>query len=75
MKTWYDTVKNADWKTPADVKLTYANASVLKNNRIVFNVKGNTYRLIAKLNFEKQWLFIRFIGTHVEYEKIDADTI
>jgi mRNA interferase HigB len=75
LKTWYDTVKNADWKTPADVKLTYANASVLQNNRIVFNVKGNTYRLIAKFNFEKQWLFIRFIGTHSEYDKIDANTI
>ena len=75
LKTWYDTAMNADWKTPADVKQTYANASILKNSRIVFNVKGNSYRLIAKFNFEKQWIFIRFIGTHSEYDKIDAETI
>jgi mRNA interferase HigB len=75
LKTWYETVKNAAWKTPSDVKQTYANASVLKNNRIVFNIKGNSYRLIAKFNFEKQWIFIRFIGTHSEYDKIDANTI
>ena len=75
LKTWYDTAINADWKTPADVKQTYANASILKNSRIVFNIKGNSYRLIAKFNFEKQWIFIRFVGTHSEYDKIDAETI
>jgi len=75
LKTWYEIVKNANWKTPTDVKQTYVNASILKNNRIVFNIKGNSYRLIAKFNFEKQWLFIRFIGTHIEYDKIDANTI
>ncbi len=75
LKTWYETVKNADWKTLNDVKQTYANASILKNNRIVFNIVGNSYRLIAKFNFEKQWIFIRFIGTHIEYDKIDANTI
>ncbi|MCX8472273.1 MAG: type II toxin-antitoxin system HigB family toxin [Sediminibacterium sp.] len=75
LKTWYETVKNANWKTSTDVKQTYVNASILKNNRIVFNIKGNSYRLIAKFNFEKQWLFIRFIGTHNEYDKIDANTI
>ena len=75
LKTWYEIVKNANWKTPTDVKQTYVNASILKNNRIVFNIKGNSYRLIAKFNFEKQWLFIRFIGTHDEYDKIDANII
>lgn len=75
LKTWHETVKYADWKTPADIKMTYANASILKNNRIVFNIKGNSYRLIAKFNFEKQWVFIRFIGTHSDYDKIDANTI
>ena len=75
LKTWHETVKKADWKSPADVKQTYSNASILKNNRIVFNIKGNSYRLIAKFNFEKQWVFIRFIGTHQEYDKIDANTI
>jgi len=75
LKTWYDTTTYADWKTPADVKQTYSTASILKNNRIVFNIKGNSYRLIAKFNFEKQWVFIRFIGTHTEYNRIDANTI
>jgi mRNA interferase HigB len=75
LKTWYDTVKSSDWKTPNEVKKTYINASILKNGRIVFNIKGNSYRLIAKFNFEKQWVFIKFIGTHVEYVKINANTI
>ena len=75
LKTWYDTAMNADWKTPADVKQTYANASILKESRIVFNIKGNSYRLIAKFNFAKQWIFIRFVGTHAEYDKIDAEII
>lgn len=75
LKTWYDTAKCADWKSPNDVKQTYANASILKDSRIVFNIKGNSYRLIAKFNFEKQWIFIRFIGTHAEYDRIDANNI
>jgi mRNA interferase HigB len=75
LKTWYDTAMSSDWKTPADVKLTYANASILKDSRIVFNIKGNSYRLVVKFNFEKQWIFIRFIGTHMEYNKINSNTI
>jgi mRNA interferase HigB len=75
LKTWYDTAMSSDWKTPNDVKQTYANASILKNSRIVFNIKGNSYRLVVKFNFEKQWIFIRFIGTHAEYDKIDINTI
>ncbi len=75
LKTWYDTVMSSDWETPNDIKQTYANASILKNRRAVFNIKGNSYRLIVKFNFEKQWAFIRFIGTHTEYDKIDANTI
>lgn len=75
LKTWFDTTKKANWKTPNDVKQTYINASILKDSRIVFNIKGNSYRLIVKFNFERQWAFIRFIGTHSEYDKIDANTI
>lgn len=75
LKTWFDTVMNSDWKTPNDVKLTYASASILKEGRIVFNIKGNSYRLVARFNYEKQWVFIRFIGTHLEYDRIDANTI
>lgn len=75
LKTWFDTAMNSDWKSPSDVKQTYANASILKEGRIVFNIKGNSYRLVVKINFEKQWIFIRFIGSHKEYNRIDANTI
>jgi mRNA interferase HigB len=75
LKTWYDTAMSSDWKTPNEVKQTFINASVLRDSRIIFNIKGNSYRLVAKFNFEKQWIFIRFIGTHFEYDRIDANTI
>jgi mRNA interferase HigB len=75
LKTWYETAKNSKWNSPNQVKMTYINASILKNNRVVFNIKGNSYRLIVKFNYVKQWAFIRFIGTHAEYDKIDADKI
>jgi mRNA interferase HigB len=75
LKTWYDTAMSSEWKTPGDVTRSYATASVLKDSRIVFNIKGNSYRLVAKFNYEKQWIFIRFIGSHTEYDKIDANKI
>jgi len=75
LKTWFDTVMSSNWKSPNDVKNTYIQASILKNNRIVFNIKGNSYRLVAKFNYEKQWVFIKFIGTHAEYDTIDANTV
>ena len=75
LKTWYDTAISSNWKSPNEVKNTYANASILKDSRIVFNIKGNAYRLVVKFNFEKQWIFIRFIGTHSEYDNIDANII
>jgi len=75
LKTWYDTAMSSDWNSPNAVKQTYANASILKDSRIVFNVKGNSFRLVTKFNFFKKWIFIRFIGTHKEYDNIDANTI
>ena len=75
LKTWYDTAMNSDWRTPNEVKQTYVNASILKDSRIVFNIKGNSYRLVVKFNFDKQWIFIRFIGTHIEYDKIHVNNI
>lgn len=73
---WYEDVTSKHWKTPNELKSDYgANVSVLKNNRAVFDIKGNTYRLIAELNYKRGWLFIKFIGTHSEYDKIDAHTI
>ena len=75
LQTWYQTAKAAEWKTPNDIKEFYATLSILKNSRVVFNIKGNDYRLVAKINYSKQWLFIRFVGTHEEYDKIDASKI
>ncbi|MEI6276777.1 MAG: type II toxin-antitoxin system HigB family toxin [Prolixibacteraceae bacterium] len=75
LKTWYDTAMNSEWRMPKEVRMTYSTASILKDSRIVFNIKGNSHRLVAKFNFEKQWIFIRFIGTHSEYDHIDANTI
>jgi len=75
LKTWYKEASKARWKTPADIKSEYAKASILKNSRAVFDICGNSYRLIVELNYEREWVFIRFIGTHKEYDKIDANTI
>ena len=75
LKTWNDTAIHANWKNPADVKLSYANASILKDSRVVFNIKGNSYRLITKFHFDRQLIYIRFVGTYSEYDKIDANTI
>ena len=57
------------------LKNTYINASILGNERVIFNIKGNSYRLVVKFKFVRQWAFIRFIGTHAEYDRIDANTI
>ncbi len=75
LKTWYDTVLSSVWKTPSDVKKTFSHASILKNNTVVFNIKGNKYLLITKINYEKQWIFVKFPGTHDEYNDLDADMI
>ncbi|MEO9885327.1 MAG: type II toxin-antitoxin system HigB family toxin [Balneola sp.] len=75
LKTWYETAKKSDWNSPSEVKETYINASILKDSRVVFNIKGNSYRLIVKFNYVRQWAFIRFVGTLAEYDKIDANTI
>jgi len=75
LKAWYNEAKQAEWKSPNEVKEHYRNASIIGNNRVVFNICGNKYRLIVRVNYESQWIFIRFVGTHKEYDKIDATTI
>lgn len=75
LKTWYETTKSSVWYTTNELTDTYATARVLKGNRVVFCIKGNSYRLVVKFNYERQWAFIRFIGTHAEYDKINAETI
>jgi mRNA interferase HigB len=65
----------SDWHNPEDVKASYPKASILKAGRVVFNIKGNDYRLIARLQYQASVLVIRFFGTHAEYDKIDAETV
>ena len=75
LKAWFQEVKCADWETPHDVKAVYRNASVIGDSRIVFNIAGNKYRLIVKFNYPYRIGYIRFIGTHAEYDDIDAEEI
>lgn len=75
LKSWYKEAEDATWKNPNQIKREYPFASVLEDNRIVFNIKGNKYRLIVRINYNYQMVWIRFIGTHAQYDKIDATKI
>jgi mRNA interferase HigB len=72
---WYRQVKAADWATPAEVKRDVRSASILKDGRVVFNIAGNKYRIVAWINYAYRVVYIRFIGTHRQYDHIDAQTI
>ena len=75
LEAWYDHVSHVNWATPADVQKDYGDDVILPNNRAVFNVKGNRYRLVVKFEYKFQMVYIRFIGTHAEYDRIDVLTI
>ncbi len=72
LKAWLAEAKLAHWATPQDVKNQYANASIIANNRVVFNIKGNDYRLIVAIAYRMQYVYVKFVGTHAEYDKVDA---
>jgi mRNA interferase HigB len=75
LRSWYQDANQAHWKTPEDIKNVYASASIIEGNRAVFNIKGNHYRLIVAINYEFGIVYIRFIGSHREYDKINAATV
>lgn len=75
LEDWHAQVSKADWATPAEVKTQYRDASILKDSRVVFNICGNKYRLIVKINYPYQVVYIRFVGTHSAYDKIDAEKV
>lgn len=75
LKAWFKDTENAGWENTQQLKRDHPNASILAGNHIVFNIKGNKYRLIVKFNFEHQVGWVRFVGTHAEYDKINANTI
>jgi len=72
---WHAEAKNAQWASPADVKGDFATASILKDGRAVFNIGGNKYRLVVWINYDFFTVYVRFVGTHKEYDEIDAQTI
>ena len=75
LQAWYHDVKKAIWKTPTDIKVIYRNASFVANNRVVFNIKGNQYRIVVVIQYQHNLVYIRFVGTHQEYDRIDAATV
>jgi len=75
LEAWWYEANHADWKTPADIKAKYGKASFLANNRVVFNICGNKYRLIVMFNYQVGIGLIRFIGTHQQYDQVDAENI
>jgi mRNA interferase HigB len=75
LEDWHAQVADADWATPADVKRDYGDASILRDSRVVFNIGGNKYRLVARINYPYRVVYIRFVGTHREYDEIDVNTV
>jgi len=72
---WYREVEKEDWDTPAKVKAKYGNASIVGDKRVVFNIKGNDYRLVVKINYEYRVVYVRFVGTHAKYDKINVEEV
>lgn len=75
LAAWYDEVRKADWQSSADVKRNFATASIVGSERVVFNIKGNSYRLVVAIDYEKGIAWIKWIGTHADYDDIDVRTV
>lgn len=75
LRAWYADARHANWSSPAEIRAVYANASFVGDNRVVFNIRGNRYRLIVAVNYAYHTVYIRYIGTHAEYDRVDAATI
>jgi mRNA interferase HigB len=75
LRAWFIEAKKATWSSPTEIKATYRSVSILTNSRVVFNIKGNTYRLVVVVEYAQGKMFIRFVGTHAEYDRIDATRI
>ena len=75
LKAWYHEAKAANWQNSAELKQKYCSASIIDSERVVFNICGNKYRLVVRINYDSQTLFIRFVGTHREYDRIEAKGI
>jgi len=75
LRAWYHDAKAAEWKSSNELKQQFSNASIVGDGRVVFNIKGNDYRLVVAIDYEFQVIFIRFVGTHQQYDKINVKTI
>lgn len=75
LDSWFHEVQRADWHVPADVARNYANASIVGNDRFVFNIKGNSYRLVVAVDYPRQIVFIKWLGTYAAYDKIDVKKV
>lgn len=75
LESWYEETLKAQWATPQAVKAQYKNASICGNNRVVFNIGGNKYRLIVEMQYRAKIVWVKFVGTHADYDKIDAETV
>jgi len=75
LRAWYTEAENADWSSPNDIRTRYRSADILPGDRVVFDIKGNSYRLVVVVKYRFKTLYIRFVGTHAEYDRINAETI
>lgn len=75
LQSWYDEAIKADWKTPQEIKAQYRSASIVGNNRVVFNVAGNKYRLVVEMQYQAGIVWVKFLGTHAQYDKIKVETV
>lgn len=75
LQAWYEDALRTEWRTPQEVKQRYGNASIIADNRVIFNIKGNEYRLVVKVQYDRGQIYIRFVGTHRAYDEIDAKII
>jgi mRNA interferase HigB len=75
LQTWFEDASRAEWRSPQDIKLRYASASFISSNRVVFNIKGNDYRLVAAVAYRFGAVYVKFLGTHKQYDAVDAATV
>jgi mRNA interferase HigB len=75
LDAWFQEAQGADWKTPADVTCRYGSASIVGDERVVFNIKGNSYRLVVAIDYRRQIVSIKWLGTHAAYDEIDVKTV
>ena len=75
LRDWYEAAESSDWGTPNELRARYASASIIAGNRVVFNIKGNVYRLVVHVLYHRRRVYIRFIGTHAAYNRINAEEV